>query len=457
MASAPRRPAAARSAVRSLLLLPTDYGLLCGIFVLWGSSQVFLGVYSALLLASSAVPRARLREVVPRDGAPVLRGRGAVDPDPFRAMTAVGSHAPALAGDGPHPRPAADAPHPPRGFETLLALGLSFVLAIRFAVSPGVPVCYLVAAVFLPVTVSVLRRYRGITWVVLALGGRGRVRSRAHLARGRLRSVQPLPGHRPDVARGRHRGRHARAAVGTIGRRHPSGGAVLRAGRPGLPGPGRVSPDNPWKFSLSVPVTLIVLGLPWVYRRPLVETMALVGLAAVSALNDGRSAAAMMLIGAALVMTQGPRTQARRTNSFVTLARLAMIAVGGFYLVQAAILNGELGEAAQARTEAQIEASGSVLLGGPPRDRRVVLTHHRTADRVRRRRPRLRGGPGQREDRHGRAGLRPQQRLRRDLHVRQRLRGPLGPGRPVDPVRARWDGAGRRPRPLHRDRHGATP
>jgi phosphatidylglycerophosphate synthase len=40
------------SVLRSLLVLPTDYGLLCVVFVLWGAPLVFLGVYGALFLAS---------------------------------------------------------------------------------------------------------------------------------------------------------------------------------------------------------------------------------------------------------------------------------------------------------------------------------------------------------------------------------------------------------------------
>jgi phosphatidylglycerophosphate synthase len=42
------------SVLRSLLVLPTDYGLLCCVFVLWGSAAAFLAVYAALLLAMTA-------------------------------------------------------------------------------------------------------------------------------------------------------------------------------------------------------------------------------------------------------------------------------------------------------------------------------------------------------------------------------------------------------------------
>ncbi|WP_417216886.1 CDP-alcohol phosphatidyltransferase family protein [Arthrobacter sp.] len=39
------------SPLRSVLLLPTDYGILCLSFALWGSPVVFTGVYSLLFLA----------------------------------------------------------------------------------------------------------------------------------------------------------------------------------------------------------------------------------------------------------------------------------------------------------------------------------------------------------------------------------------------------------------------
>ncbi|MCZ2825180.1 MULTISPECIES: CDP-alcohol phosphatidyltransferase family protein [unclassified Modestobacter] len=42
------------SVVRSLLVLPTDYGLLCCVFVLFGAPMVFLSVYTALFVAMTA-------------------------------------------------------------------------------------------------------------------------------------------------------------------------------------------------------------------------------------------------------------------------------------------------------------------------------------------------------------------------------------------------------------------
>ena len=40
--------------VRSLILVPTDYGLLCLVFLLWGWPPVFLILYAALFVANAA-------------------------------------------------------------------------------------------------------------------------------------------------------------------------------------------------------------------------------------------------------------------------------------------------------------------------------------------------------------------------------------------------------------------
>lgn len=55
------RPAEAPSALRSLLLLPADYGLFCVLFLAYGGGrEVFLGVYSAMLLGNLVLMAALL-------------------------------------------------------------------------------------------------------------------------------------------------------------------------------------------------------------------------------------------------------------------------------------------------------------------------------------------------------------------------------------------------------------
>lgn len=123
--------------------------------------------------------------------------------------------------------------------------------------------------------------------------------------------------------------------------------------------------ENPWKFSLALPVSMVLLSLPGVYRRRAPELVVLVVLAAVSALNDARSATALLLVAAALTATQGARGRSRRSAAMTSFS-LVSIGLAVFFAAQAAILDGALGEDARARTAQQIDSSGSVIAGGRP-------------------------------------------------------------------------------------------
>jgi hypothetical protein len=124
---------------------------------------------------------------------------------------------------------------------------------------------------------------------------------------------------------------------------------------------------NPWRFGFSVPVTVIALSIAWRLGRRWVDVVVSLSLGVVSALNDGRSTFAILALTAVIVLWQGRRREtSRKRNAMhvaLLLAGLAYVAYAGG---QALILDGALGEATQARTEAQIETSGSLLLGGRP-------------------------------------------------------------------------------------------
>ncbi|GGC99777.1 hypothetical protein GCM10011512_28350 [Tersicoccus solisilvae] len=128
-----------------------------------------------------------------------------------------------------------------------------------------------------------------------------------------------------------------------------------------------VDPDNPWKFTFSVPTVVLVLALTAYLRGRVVQLIALALLAVVSALNDSRSAASIILIAATLVSWQMLQRMLRvRSTTTRTLALFLVVAITGYFAMQAFILEGFLGEASQARSQAQIERSGSVLTGGRP-------------------------------------------------------------------------------------------
>lgn len=129
-----------------------------------------------------------------------------------------------------------------------------------------------------------------------------------------------------------------------------------------------VNLDNIWKFSFAVPVTLVVLSLPWIWGHRVREILCLGALAGVSAFADSRSLAAMLAIAAMVLVLDRPssRGAARSVGAWSALLRLAIIGVTAYLVVQAAILDGVLGEGVRERTELQIEQSGSALTGGRP-------------------------------------------------------------------------------------------
>lgn len=124
--------------------------------------------------------------------------------------------------------------------------------------------------------------------------------------------------------------------------------------------------DNPWKFTFSVPVILIVLSLGSIYGRRRPQIVALLALAALSAVQDSRSLTGMLVVVVALILTQGERVKATSSRAVLVAIRAALVGIAGYFLVQAALLDGVLGEQAQQRSVAQIGQSGSLLVGGRP-------------------------------------------------------------------------------------------
>ena len=250
--------------------------------------------------------------------------------------------------------------------ERFTAAALTVVIAARVSVSPGVPIGFFVAACLLPVTARAVREFRGIP-LILLLAATSAV---AGLVLTWFAASEGLANHSVAIVQ---TARVLGLGIGTLSllwARYILGTRVVvflyglsTLASLVLVG---VNPANPWKASFSVPIILLALSLRFVYGKARFELPVLVGLAAVSGLNDSRSAAAMLLIAAALVASGGARARAGRRSPALVLVRLTLIVVGGFYLVQAAILDGILGEAVQARTIAQTETSGSVLLGGRP-------------------------------------------------------------------------------------------
>jgi hypothetical protein len=154
-------------------------------------------------------------------------------------------------------------------------------------------------------------------------------------------------------------------AAGIIGRAQMAaafGAAMLMSA--GLRG---IDADNAWKFTFSVPVIVCVLAVCWWRRAFRVELVALLVLAGICALNDSRSAASILLTSLLILVWQKLRVHLRlRSTALRVLVAVLFVGSVSYLIMQSFILDGYLGENARSRSEAQIRAAGSLLLGGRP-------------------------------------------------------------------------------------------
>lgn len=126
------------------------------------------------------------------------------------------------------------------------------------------------------------------------------------------------------------------------------------------------NPVNPWKYSWSLPVALILLGLAMLAGSRWWEIIALVVVAGVSATSDSRSMTAFLMLTAGVAFFQLARQGGRALNRAALVVALAAAGLGGYNLFQALVLEGVLGADAAQRTQAQLDATGSLLTGGRP-------------------------------------------------------------------------------------------
>lgn len=125
--------------------------------------------------------------------------------------------------------------------------------------------------------------------------------------------------------------------------------------------------ENPWKFGFAVPAAVILLGLAQTIGRRVVEAVMVLALAAASAFTDARSSFAILMLTALLVFWQmRPRRASRRASALRAVAGLAALGFIVYTFGQSLILEGALGEETRQRSLEQIDASGSLLLGGRP-------------------------------------------------------------------------------------------
>lgn len=248
---------------------------------------------------------------------------------------------------------------------SLVAAGAAAATAVRYQFGPGLSVSLVAAVVLLPVWWSALGRFRfarpllllalaATVWgAVLTLVETGRPTATGLLVEQSF-TLLSLAGGIGVLL-------WSRLQIGAAGTAVAFGvGALANVALTGG------NPANLWKYSLAVPVAIIVLALASTRRRG-VELFALAVLAAVCVVSDSRSMTSFLLLAGVIVLWQMfLRPGVRRPRPVQTLVLLAAISLAAFSLLQALILDGALGDAAQQRTQAQIDTSGSLIAGGRP-------------------------------------------------------------------------------------------
>ncbi|MEL4320453.1 O-antigen ligase family protein [Leifsonia sp. YIM 134122] len=125
--------------------------------------------------------------------------------------------------------------------------------------------------------------------------------------------------------------------------------------------------ENPWKFGLGFPISIIILALVSRDGRRVLDAVALLALSVASILTDSRYRFATLMIAAFLVLWQMVPSSTRRARSaLLTVVLFGGIAAVTYNLATTLIVDGYLGEQAQERSIAQIDQSGSLILGGRP-------------------------------------------------------------------------------------------
>lgn len=138
--------------------------------------------------------------------------------------------------------------------------------------------------------------------------------------------------------------------------------------------------ENPWRFGFSIPLVVLLLALAWASGKGWWQVVAALALAGISAVNGGRSTSAMLVLAAVVAMHQATvgRTRTRAGSRVRAVLLVGALGVSLYYVGQAAILDGYLGQDAQQRTEAQIALSGSLVAGARPESgATLALLEHR--------------------------------------------------------------------------------
>lgn len=125
--------------------------------------------------------------------------------------------------------------------------------------------------------------------------------------------------------------------------------------------------DNPWKAAYAMPITVISLGLCEVFRTRLGTVVVTASLALISAVNDSRSLFSILsLVLLITVWRLIPRNRSTPLTRARSIFGIGVLLVGMYVVGSSLATEGLLGAETQQRSLAQVQTSGSLILGGRP-------------------------------------------------------------------------------------------
>ncbi len=124
--------------------------------------------------------------------------------------------------------------------------------------------------------------------------------------------------------------------------------------------------ENPWRFGFSLPLSVLLLAVAWKIGNRWLQAATALALALVSAAAGGRSTFAMLLVAALITAWQASSSRTKGGSRARVVLLIVTLVFAIYQVGQGLILDGYLGEDAQARTEIQVQTSGNLLLGARP-------------------------------------------------------------------------------------------
>ena len=133
----------------------------------------------------------------------------------------------------------------------------------------------------------------------------------------------------------------------------------------GLSTAGALGPTG-YKFFLSGPIAVLALAVADRWDRKVLTAVVAVVLGVVGVVEDARSYMAYCVLTAVLLLWLAARASGGRMNRWSPMILIATVAGAGYWLGTFALTHGLLGSQVQDRSLQQVDASGSLIVGGRP-------------------------------------------------------------------------------------------